>query len=72
MTLAIVRDMSKAASNGIKSSSDHTQKCTTNNGTSLHTTNGSSNHNNGLSDSEHLSNGNGAGSKLSKVSPVFS
>ena len=48
----------------------------TNNGTTAttvtthNTTNGSSQ--NGLSDSEVATNGNSAGSKLSKVSPVFS
>ena len=78
MTLAIVRDMSKA--NGIKStisnnSDHHHQKMNhgTNNGTTTvtthNTTNGSSQ--NGLSDSEVATNGNSAGSKLSKVSPVF-
>jgi len=73
MTLAIVRDMSKA--NGIKStisnnSDHHHQKMNhgTNNGTTTvtthNTTNGSSQ--NGLSDSEVATNGNSAGSKLSK------
>ena len=73
MTLAIVRDMSKA--NGIKSinNSDHfNQKMNngTTNGTTTHNTTNGSSQQNGLSDSE-VSNGNSAGSKLSKVSPVF-
>jgi len=68
MTLAIVRDMSKA--NGIKSinNSDHfNQKMNngTTNGTTTHNTTNGSSQQNGLSDSE-VSNGNSAGSKLSK------